>query len=957
MHLNYHTRRILPFWLILAISPCWLYGYFAKYPIQNFTPTEYKAGIQNIDFAQNRDMTLFVANNLGVLSFNGIDWKTHDFRTGKKKRSLAFDEESNRLYIGSQGEFGYFESDWKYVSLVDKVPADAMDFDEVWDVFILQDRVYFCTFKGIYVFDGNSIQVLRHPKGLERSFYTNGKLFTQTQQGQLLELEGDKLVNNYAQNFKEQIIAGVIQQNEGYLIFYNSGQVEFSSPFGVTARYPELVEALRETYVNHVLQLSDTRLAISTQTAGLFLFDLQANTIERISTQEGLGSNACLRSFQDYFGNLWIGMQNGLALVHINSPMRLLNQEINIQGSGYEAFETDEGTYYTTSNGIYYLAKGGRQSQFLSGVEGPAYGMQEIAGKIYAGHHTGLFLLEDGRAKRIAITDGLWQVKQLRSKPEFAIGGTYSGLYLFRVDQNTGLQAIQKIQGFDASSRFFEEDQSGKIWVGQYYKGLYQLDLSPDLSQASVKPVSQSSDLPIHEQIILSSVDDDLYLATNVGLYQLQPNNGLVQDAELFTDNIGAEPVYLLEQDKKNHVHVLTDNAVGFFKRISNNNYAYVPSSLYQLRYHLNNDLLHASINIKDGVLFSANEGFIHYNPALEDPLKVGQSLVLSRVYSVTTNTELYARQPFAVKAESVDNLVIGAQDKVLKIEIESFQFNDPTNQQFRYFLKGLDEDFGEWTESATKEYTNLREGTYEFIAQTRNYLGQVTSSPTLVLSVKPPFHRSTFAKVLYVLLALGSLFSIFRYQRGRYQRKAKRLEETKQLELAAKQQRLIEIETEKEQELQQLKEEKMQGELQHVNNLLAASTMNLVVKNEFIESIKEELQAVKEKGRSVETKQALERLVKEIDTTLRLQEDWEQFEYHFNKVHRDFLTRLRTDYPDLSPNEQKLCAFLRLNLNTKEIANLLHISLRGVEVARYRLRKKLDLEKGQNLSKFILEY
>lgn len=957
MHLNYYTRRILPFWLILAISPCWLYGYFAKYPIQNFTPTEYKAGIQNIDFAQNRDMTLFVANNLGVLSFNGIDWKTHDFRTGKKKRSLAFDEESNRLYIGSQGEFGYFESDWKYVSLVDKVPSDAMDFDEVWDVFILQDRVYFCTFKGIYVFDGNSIQVLRHPKGLERSFYTNGKLFTQTQQGQLLELEGDKLVNNYAQNFKEQIIAGVIQQNEGYLIFYNSGQVEFSSPFGVTTRYPELVEALRETYVNHVLQLSDTRLAISTQTAGLFLFDLQANTIERISTQEGLGSNACLRSFQDYFGNLWIGMQNGLALVHINSPMRLLNQEINIQGSGYEAFETDEGTYYTTSNGIYYLAKGGRQSQFLSGVEGPAYGMQEIAGKIYAGHHTGLFLLEDGKAKRIAITDGLWQVKQLRSKPEFAIGGTYSGLYLFRVDQNTGLQAIQKIQGFDASSRFFEEDQSGKIWVGQYYKGLYQLDLSPDLTQASVKPVSQSSDLPIHEQIILSSVDDDLYLATNVGLYQLQPNNGLVQDAELFTDNIGAEPVYLLEQDKKNHVHVLTDNAVGFFKRISNNNYAYVPSSLYQLRYHLNNDLLHASINIKDGVLFSANEGFIHYNPALEDPLKVGQSLVLSRVYSVTTNTELYARQPFAVKAESVDNLVIGAQDKVLKIEIESFQFNDPTNQQFRYFLKGLDEDFGEWTESATKEYTNLREGTYEFIAQTRNYLGQVTSSPTLVLSVKPPFHRSTFAKVLYVLLALGSLFSIFRYQRGRYQRKAKRLEETKQLELAAKQQRLIEIETEKEHELQQLKEEKMQGELQHVNNLLAASTMNLVVKNEFIESIKEELQAVKEKGRSVETKQALERLVKEIDTTLRLQEDWEQFEYHFNKVHRDFLTRLRTDYPDLSPNEQKLCAFLRLNLNTKEIANLLHISLRGVEVARYRLRKKLDLEKGQNLSKFILEY
>ncbi|MBX2871020.1 MAG: hypothetical protein KTR30_02945 [Saprospiraceae bacterium] len=937
--------------------PCWLYGYFAKYPIQNFTPTEYKAGIQNIDFAQNRDMTLFVANNLGVLSFNGIAWKTHDFKTGKKKRSLAFDERINRLYVGSQGEFGYFESNWQYVSLVDKIPSDAMDFDEVWDVFLLQDKVYFCTFKGIYIFDGNTIKVLRHPEGLERSFYTNGKLFTQNQKGQLFEVEGDELVSTYAQSIKGQIIAGVIQQDEGYLLFYNSGQIEFSTAISVSTRYPVLMEALRETYVNHVLQLSDTRLAISTQTAGLFLFDLRENTLERISTQEGLASNACLRSFQDYFGNLWIGMQNGLALAHINSPMRLLNQEINIQGSGYEAFETDEGTYYTTSNGIYYLARGERQSQFLSGVEGPAYGMEEIAGKIYAGHHTGLFLLEDGKATRIALTDGLWKVKQLRSRPEFAIGGTYSGLYLFRIDQNKGLVAMQKIQGFDASSRFFEEDQAGKIWVGQYYKGLYQLELSADLTQTTVKPVSQDSDLPIDEQIILSSIDDDLYLATNVGLYQLQANSGLIQNAELFTDNIGLEPVYLLEQDNKNHVHVLTDNTVGFFKRISNNNYAYVPSSLYQLRYHLNNDLLHASINIKDGVLFSANEGFIQYNPALEDPLKVGQSLVLQHVYSVTKNTELYARQPFAEKAEHVEKLVIGAQDKVLKIEVESFQFNDPTNQQFRYFLKGLDEEFGEWTESATKEYTNLREGTYEFTAQTRNYLGQIASSPTVLLKVQPPFHRSTLAKTIYILLGLGSLFSIFRFQRGRYQRKANRIEEAKQVELAAKQQKLIEVEQEKEQELQQLKEEKMQSELQHVNNLLAASTMNLVVKNEFIESIKEELQAVKEKGRNVETKQALERLVKEIDTTLRLQEDWEQFEYHFNKVHRDFLTRLRTDFPDLSPNEQKLCAFLRLNLNTKEIANLLHISLRGVEVARYRLRKKLHLEKGQNLSKFILEY
>ena len=148
-----------------------------------------------------------------------------------------------------------------------------------------------------------------------------------------------------------------------------------------------------------------------------------------------------------------------------------------------------------------------------------------------------------------------------------------------------------------------------------------------------------------------------------------------------------------------------------------------------------------------------------------------------------------------------------------------------------------------------------------------------------------------------------------------------------------------------------------MQRELRHLNNLLAASTMNLVVKNEFIETIKEDLKEVKQKGKNTETRRALEKIERKIDSTLKIQEDWKQFEHHFNRVHGDFLARLREQFLDLSPNEQKLCAFLRLNLNTKDIANLMGISQRGVEIARYRLRKKLELQKGQNLSKFILDY
>jgi hypothetical protein len=383
----------------------------------------------------------------------------------------------------------------------------------------------------------------------------------------------------------------------------------------------------------------------------------------------------------------------------------------------------------------------------------------------------------------------------IRSRAEFAIGGTYSGLYVFKLDENQRLQAVQKIEGFNASSRFFEEDARGNIWVGQYYKGLYRLSLSEDLSEVTVQNLSETSDLPIREQVVLSRIGEALYVGTHAGLYRLDPLQGTVRKAEEFAEHIGNQPVYLLGQDQKNNVHLVAEDMVAFFKQVSPNHYLFVPSSLYQLRYHLNNDLLQLSTHTARGVLFAANEGFIHYDPSLEVPLKIKNPLLISRVYNLSQGEALYAHTPFAPKPESLPPLRIGPKAKVLKFSLESFQFNGLGTQQFRYYLKGFDEDFGEWTSSPTKEYTNLREGRYEFTAQTRNYLGEIQSSQALFLNVSPPFYRSTGAKILYVLLALVLLFLVSRLQKRRYNRKAKKIEEARQLERASEQQKRQAIE------------------------------------------------------------------------------------------------------------------------------------------------------------------
>ncbi len=945
----------LLFLVVSALShPC-LYG---KYPIQNFTPSVYKAGIQNIDFAQNRDMTLFVANNLGVLAYNGNEWEVNAFKTGKKQRSLAFDEKTNRLYSGSQGAFGYFDNDWNYVSLSDKIPAHSRDFDEVWDVFISHSKVYFCTFQGIYVYDGQSITAIEREEGFYRTFHCKGKLFAQSRAGEIFDIHDTQLMPpNFGHHPGNETIAGIIAHDEGYLLFYNSGNIEYATSFQARRIYGNLGKSLQGTYVNHVLQLSDSRLVISTQTAGLYLYDLHNQTIENITEADGLLSNTCLRAFQDYSGNLWVGMQNGIALIDIHSPIQFIGQEINIQGSGYEAFNTNEGTYYTTSNGIYFRAKQSAQCVFLRGTEGPAYGMQKIAGKLYAGHHTGLFLLEKGLGRRLANTNGLWEVKQLRSKPQYAVGGTYSGLYLFRLNGAQELQPVQAIEGFIETSRFFEEDQKGSIWVGQFYKGLYHLTLSADLKQATARKISKAHGLPVDEQLILSRIDNELYLATPKGVYRIDYLKERITKADIFSETIGEQQVHLLVQDNQKNIHIYTDNLVGFFKQISASHFAFVPSSLFQFRYSFNNDLLKVSVNTNDGVLFNANEGFIQYRPELENRLGVEKPLVVNKIVNVAGHRVLYERKPFESKPGRIPPIVVSHTAKVLKFYVETFQFNDLNNRQYRYFLSGFDDEYGPWTNTPDKEYTNLREGQYEFIVQTKNHLGQIVTCDPVSIEVKPPLHRSLLAQVMYVMLGISALVLFSRQQKRRYSRKTKAVEAAKEKELAKKQLELIEIEGQKEQELRIMEEEKMKMELQHLNNRLASSTMNLVVKNEFIETIKEELKEVRRKGKSAETTQALEKIVKKIDSTLRLQEDWEQFEFHFDQVHGHFFNRLRDQFHDLTPNEQKLCALLRLNLNTKDIANLMGVSLRGVEIARYRLRKKLGLRQGRNLSKYILEY
>ena len=154
------------------------------------------------------------------------------------------------------------------------------------------------------------------------------------------------------------------------------------------------------------------------------------------------------------------------------------------------------------------------------------------------------------------------------------------------------------------------------------------------------------------------------------------------------------------------------------------------------------------------------------------------------------------------------------------------------------------------------------------------------------------------------------------------------------------------------EEQINKLQKEK----LQQKNRELSASTLHILNKNEVLGNIRKTANlALKDK--EVDKANYFRELIREIDNNTNLDEQWDQFKLHFESVHKGFFRKLTNNYPNLTQNELKLCAYLRMNLSTKEIAQMLHISVDSVTTKRYRLRKKLQLDTEENLVGFLSDY
>ncbi|MFD2200769.1 helix-turn-helix and ligand-binding sensor domain-containing protein [Shivajiella indica] len=954
--------QIIPFFILtIQIQAQELGIPFSKY----YSSKEYSGGIQNFSIGQDKNGLIYVANNFGLLEYDGTSWDRYALPNSTKIRDLLI-ENNGRIYVAGQGQLGYFRPNdigkLEFISWIPQLPLKYQNVEEVWKVFKINGKHIFCTFKNIFIFDQNgSLISMVESVGDFISFHmSNNQLYFQDSESGLMKLEKNEavLISNEP-SLKTELISGVLESTLGALqIFTEKGEVFLLSTQNLSPWNPSSLPKLSK--VNKAIRLRNGNIAIGTQYNGIYILKENGSLELHMDLEKGLQNNTVISIFEDRGGNLWIGHNNGITLLELSLPFRLIGPQKGVFGTGYTAKLYQDEIYLGTNVEVIKVSGNGENSGKILNSEGQAYSFGLIEKNLLLGHNEGAFLINNNIAEPLSGVKGIWCFLPLKENPDLLIAGTYNGLALFEAKEGK-YRFIRKLKGFEESSRLIQQDEIGNIWMSHGYKGVYKLFLSKDLTEVSSKFYGNKEGLPTNLLNSVWKIGGRVVFTTEYGIYVYNQSSDRFEKDQILNPYFENDfLITSLVEDPIGNIFYIGNKEVGVLEKQADGSYQKNHQIFNKIIPLLNDDLQNVSLLRSNEVLFAANEGFIWYKLDINKVMPPSYPAFIKAVYLTKPGDSLLALGKHTELMEQ--KFGTGSKDKGLKLQFDQadirFEFTNsiPNNEnttQFRFWLEGLEKELGEWTYKRDKAYTNLSEGNYTFYLQSKDLYGQISEAIPFTFTVLPPWYRTKIAWFIYLLVFILITFITFKRVDKLYQKKTQAITAEQRKELEQKSNDL----KNSQKELKKLKTEKLEAEIHNKNKELASATMHLLNKNGFIDQTKSHLSQIIKKSKNQEVKNELQKVVQSIDKNIAEDDDWHQFEIHFDQVHGDFMDRFKKVHPSLSPQEIKLTAYLRMNLSTKEIAYLMNISPRGVEIARYRLRKKLQLERSANLQEFILKF
>ncbi len=920
--------------------------------IRNFSHTEYAGGNQSWSFTESRNGFLYFANNNGLLEYDGAHWVIYNSIEPNNRIALA---DGNRIYVGAFNEFGYYEENEKgnlmYHTLTHLIKVMKDDYGEIWRIHKTDFGIIFESFKALFIYRDGKIEIIFPYSSFRFSCYVNGILWLFDEDKGLMEYRAGKVRkvpggDFFTGNQKWSVVP--LNDYEMLIGTSNKGVFRFDGN-NVFPWNSEINESLKKYQIYSAIRLKNNYIAFGTIQNGLYVTDSAGNLVFTMNKERGLQNNTVLGLGQDNQGNIWLCLDNGISMIEFDTPISYIHNYFDI-GTGYVSARYGDNIYFGTNQGLYFTkwsdfknpSKSKSSFKLVEGTVGQVWALSVIDNVLFCGHNNGIYQIQGNTSEKISSIQGAWNFLKLNDKGVILVG-TYKGLLI--LEKNGRLwQVRNKIKGFAESSRFVQSDQLGNIWISHSYKGVFRVRPDSSLNNAvDITLFTSKNGLPSDKSNFLFKIQKELLITTNKGIYKFNnATNRFEKDLKYVPYFKNNQQIDFLYQDSLRNIWYCADGKLGVLRLMNDGSYKNIVVRFSKVSNFLVPTYVHVNELGLNDVLIGIEGGFIHYVSKFNKADSLPCSVFISDLRSRDTSEGIY-RYNSSSKIQSVIP-AFKYRNNTISITFSANTY-ESSGKDFQYKLIGFDEDWSQWTSARFKEYTNLPTGQYTFVVKAHNNDQLPSSSLSYKFTILPPWYLTWYAWIFYIFVFIVCLFLVRKYIIYRIE-KSHLAENQKQKEMA-----LL-----AEKELEHMRNEKLNLEVIHKEKELANSTMQLIKKNDALNKLKTDLLDSVSSQDDVVPKINIKKMIKRIDKEIDNEKQWQVFNMHVEQVYESLFIKLKDQYPDLTPRELSLCAYLRMNISSKEIASLMNISYRGVEISRYRIRKKLKLSHDDNLTEFILK-
>lgn len=731
--------------------------------IKNFAPSNYKWESQNYSIVQDANSIIYIGNASGVMEYDNEKWNIVNVQGVPL---LAADDKGN-VYYGGYNTFGKITH--KNGSLVAEEFDTGNDtaFGQIQKIVAIDDGIYFATSEKLFHYTNNKVQPIINVSPLD-IFKVYDKLYIKTQRHGIDILRNGKIdtdkfcatvdsieVIDIIPIEKDHSI--VVEKHNNNLYEYQNGKIE--------RFYTEADHYIFNNTYNTSKLFRDKYIIIGTEHGGVITIDLSGKLLYIINTSNGLRDNKISDIYIDHQSKTWLSTNNGLSLLETDSELSFFDNSFGINGTVVSMLRFNETLYAGTTNGIYYYDKMGVRSKFrpIRNMRSLCWQLTEFDSTLFAVTREGIFEITNVNEAK-PVLKGVYQTMKhlttIQDSLVLAIGDN-KGVLLAKI-KNGSIDTIGHLAEIKCKVRTIAEDKDGDLWLGTDSDGLFKVDFDSLHSTNSKVTKIQGQGLPQkYDWIDVYSLSNYTVLfSTSKGLFCYDNTKHNFYNYTINQNAIHKETAFytpIIEGSNKDIWYSCAyggryGREVGVMKYDSTTNeytrycqkFAQMSESVIEVIYPENDSV----------VWFGTTDALIKFDRHLVKDIDTTFNCLIRRIS--IGNDSLIAFENTSTEIK------LRYKDKKIRFEFAGLSFNTFGDTEYQTMLEGFDDDWGEWSSDAFKEYTSLKEGEYTFKVRARNGYGVVSNVQEMEFYVSPPYYRTLVAYILYVLAVVAICFMVF---------------------------------------------------------------------------------------------------------------------------------------------------------------------------------------------------